>query len=60
MPYDEKGDAVLYAVPQSYSDIRMSKGMFCILFPEDGHAPCRTTVSESKVHKIVFKVAMEK
>jgi YhcH/YjgK/YiaL family protein len=56
--YSENDDAAMYEVPKSFSEIRLSKGMFCILFPQDGHVPCRTAVSESKVHKIVFKVAV--
>ena len=56
--YDENGDAAMYEVPKSFSDIYLSKGMFCILFPQDGHLPCRTAVTESKVHKIVFKIAI--
>ena len=54
--YNENDDAAMYELPKSFSEIYMSKGMFCILFPQDGHLPCRTAVSESKVHKIVFKV----
>ncbi|OHB55972.1 MAG: hypothetical protein A2Y07_06195 [Planctomycetes bacterium GWF2_50_10] len=57
--YNEKDEAALYDQPSSFSEIRMSKGMFCILFPEDGHGPCRTMISECKVHKIVFKVAID-
>lgn len=54
--YDENNDLAMYDVPEKFSDIYMSKGMFCILFPEDGHLPCRTVVDESKVHKVVFKI----
>ena len=56
--YNENDDAAMYEVPKSFSEVYMSKGMFCILFPQDGHLPCCTAVSESKVHKIVFKVAI--
>jgi YhcH/YjgK/YiaL family protein len=56
--YNENDDAAMYDVPKNFSEIYMSKGMFCILFPQDGHLPCRTAASESKVHKIVFKVAI--
>jgi len=56
--YNENDDAAMYEVPKSFSEVYLSKGMFCILFPQDGHLPCRTTVNESKVHKIVFKVAI--
>jgi YhcH/YjgK/YiaL family protein len=56
--YNEEDDAAMYEVPKSFSEIYMSKGMFCILFPQDSHLACRTTANESKVHKIVFKVAV--
>jgi len=57
--YNENDEAALYEQPGRFSDIRMSKGMFCILFPEDGHAPCRTAANECKVRKIVVKVAID-
>ncbi|HBG26094.1 MAG: hypothetical protein A2Y10_00440 [Planctomycetes bacterium GWF2_41_51] len=56
--YNETDEAAMYDLPQKFSEIFMTKGTFCILFPQDGHLPCRTAVSESKVHKIVFKVAI--
>ena len=56
--YNESDDAAMYEVPKSFSEIYMGKGMFCILFPQDGHLPCRTAVNESKVHKVVFKIAV--
>lgn len=58
IPYDEKNEAAMYDVPKKYSEVYLTKGTFCILFPQDGHLPCRTAVNESKVHKIVFKVAI--
>jgi biofilm protein TabA len=57
-PYNEKDDAALYEQPADLIDVRMSKGMFCILFPEDGHGPCRVASKECEVQKIVFKVAI--
>ncbi len=56
--YSKKNDAAMYKMPKRFSEIYMSKGVFCILFPQDGHLPCRTAGRRSKVHKIVFKVAI--
>lgn len=56
--YNDKNEAAMYEMPKRFSEVYISKGVFCILFPQDGHLPCRTVVSESKVHKIVFKVAI--
>jgi YhcH/YjgK/YiaL family protein len=56
--YSEKKDAAMYKMPKRFSEVFMSKGVFCILFPQDGHLPCCTAARKSKVHKIVFKVAI--
>lgn len=59
-PYAEAKDVALYTIPDDCSEIRLRKGMFAILFPEDGHVPGRMSGKESPVHKLVFKVAVEK
>jgi YhcH/YjgK/YiaL family protein len=56
IPYDEKGEAAMYAlIPDSF-DINLSAGMFTILFPGDGHVPTCTWGAPSEVSKVVVKV----
>jgi biofilm protein TabA len=55
-PYDEVKDVVFYEVPEKINTIKLSKGMFCILFPQDGHIPCCQLAGPSTILKIVVKV----
>ena len=55
-PYDEAGDCALYKVPGEVAAINMAAGMFCVLFPQDGHMPCRELNGPSNVLKVVVKV----
>jgi len=56
VPYDEKSDVVFYKTPESLSSMKICKGMFCILFPADGHMPGRICCESSEVCKIVVKI----
>jgi YhcH/YjgK/YiaL family protein len=58
-PYDEAKDVVFYEVPDKINTIKLSEGMFCILFPQDGHTPGCQVASPRKVIKIVVKVKMD-
>ena len=55
-PYDEAKDIVFYEVPEKISTIKLSEGMFCILFPQDGHIPGCQLAGPSNVVKVVVKV----
>lgn len=57
--YDEAKDVVFYKVPEKINTIKLSEGMFCILFPQDGHIPGCQAASPRKVTKIVVKVKMD-
>ena len=54
--YNAKIDAAMYRLSKDYTSVNLSKGMFCVLFPDDGHMPCRILKKKSNVHKIVVKV----
>jgi YhcH/YjgK/YiaL family protein len=54
--YNAKADVAMYRPAKDYTSVNMYKGMFCVLFPEDGHMPCRDIKKKSNVHKIVVKV----
>jgi YhcH/YjgK/YiaL family protein len=55
-PYDEAKDVVFYEVPEKINTIKLSEGMFCILFPQDGHMPGCYSAGPSEILKVVVKV----
>ena len=59
MAYDEAKDAALWKLVPDSTPLHMSGGRFCILYPEDAHAPCITAKEPSQVFKVVVKVAVE-
>ena len=54
--YDPKGDAFLAKLPAAYTPVRMKPNSVCILFPEDGHAPCMDADKKDHVRKLIAKV----
>jgi YhcH/YjgK/YiaL family protein len=58
-PYDEAKDVIFYNVPEKINTVKLSKGMFCILFPQDGHIPGCQLASPSKILKVVMKVKID-
>lgn len=55
-PYDEAKDVVFYKAPDEINTVKLSKGMFCILFPQDGHMPGCQLNGPSNVVKVVVKL----
>ena len=55
-PYDEAKDVVFYETPEKINTVKLSKEMFCILFPQDGHMPGCQLTGPSEVLKAVVKV----
>ena len=54
--YKEESDAALYPVGMLATDyLNVTRSMFAIFFPQDGHAPAITPV---KLKKIIVKVAV--
>jgi biofilm protein TabA len=58
-PYDEAKDVVFYEVPEKINTVKLSKGMFCVLFPQDGHIPCCQVDGACQVLKVVVKVKID-
>ena len=52
--YNENNDCVFFKEETSF--IKMTDGMFAVLFPEDLHMPGVKANGKSKVKKIVIKV----
>ena len=55
-PYNEEKDIAFYKVPEQITKVNLEAGMFCILFPQDGHIPGRQLNGSSNVLKVVVKV----
>jgi len=56
MPYDEKGDAALYALIPEGVPLQVSAGQFTIFYPQDGHVPSCAWDQPAEVFKVVVKV----
>ena len=56
-PFNEEKDFGNYAAEASFS--KLEPGMFAIYFPTDMHTAVEDIQCDSKVRKIVFKVALE-
>ncbi len=56
-PFNEEKDFGNYAAEASFS--KLEPGMFAIYFPTDMHTAVEDIKCDSKVRKIVFKVALE-
>ncbi len=55
-PYET--DYELYALDKDPTDIVLKSGRFCVLFPQDAHAPCTIHVQKQKVRKAVIKIRL--
>ncbi len=55
-PYEP--DAELYALTESPTELILRAGQFCVLFPQDAHAPCIAHDKPSAVRKAVVKVRL--
>jgi YhcH/YjgK/YiaL family protein len=58
-PYSEDKDIAFYHAPDKISMVTLRPGVFCILFPQDGHIPCCQLDGPSGVHKVVVKVGID-
>ncbi|MBN1391713.1 MAG: YhcH/YjgK/YiaL family protein [Sedimentisphaerales bacterium] len=58
-PYDEDKDVVFYKAPKETNNIKLGEGMFCVLFPQDGHIPGCRAARPCEVLKIVVKVKID-
>ena len=53
-PYEP--DIEFFALTPDPTELVLTPGRFCVLFPQDAHAPCTTHVTPSSVRKAVVKV----
>ena len=58
--YDNEKDYALFKRSDAFTPITLTTGMFCILFPDDAHMPCRELNGKAcDVVKVVVKVKVE-
>jgi len=57
--YNPQKDIAFYETPSEITKIKLEPGLFCILFPNDAHLPCRQLASTMKVRKVVIKIKMK-
>lgn len=54
--YDEKEDYMLLS--GDVDSVTLSKGDFCMVFPEDAHIPCIEKCSEEQLKRAVVKIRL--
>ena len=54
--YDAEGDYLLAELDADSTPVRLKEGFFCVLFPQDAHAPGCVADKAMKVKKLVGKV----
>jgi len=55
-PYNEDSDALLAVIDSDATALRLQKGQFVILYPQDAHCPMCQTGKPAAVKKIVMKL----
>ena len=56
-PYET--DIEFFALTQDPTELVLTPGRFCVLFPQDAHAPCTTHGTVSQARKAVIKVRLD-
>ncbi|WP_153798941.1 YhcH/YjgK/YiaL family protein [Foetidibacter luteolus] len=59
IPYDEKKDRTFYKDPlPEGTHVDIGKGIFAIMFPQDGHSPQHYISKPERIKKITIKVSI--
>jgi biofilm protein TabA len=56
--YNPEKDIAFYETPKEITKVILEPGLFCILFPEDAHLPCRQVDKPREVRKVVIKIRL--
>jgi len=56
--YNPQKDIAFYNTPKDFSKVLLKPGLFCILFPDDAHLPCRQVDKPAEVRKVVIKIRL--
>jgi YhcH/YjgK/YiaL family protein len=54
--YNSQKDIAFFNTPKEITKVKLEPGLFCILFPDDAHLPCRQLAGPAEVRKVVIKI----
>ena len=54
--YNPQKDIAFFNTPKEITKVILEPGLFCILFPDDAHLPCRQLNGPTEVRKVVIKI----
>jgi biofilm protein TabA len=57
--YNPAKDIAFYETPEQITKVILEPGLFCILFPDDAHLPCRQLAGPTEVLKVVIKIQIK-
>ena len=56
--YNPQKDIAFFNTPKDTTKVTLEPGLFCILFPDDAHLPCRQLNGPSEALKVVIKIRL--
>jgi biofilm protein TabA len=56
--YNPQKDIAFFNTPKEITKVKLEPGLFCILFPDDAHLPCRQLTGPEDVKKVVIKIRL--
>ena len=56
--YNPQKDIAFFNTPKEITKVILEPGLFCILFPDDAHLPCRQLAGPAEVRKVVIKILL--
>jgi YhcH/YjgK/YiaL family protein len=57
--YNPQKDIAFFNTPKEITKVKLEPGLFCILFPDDTHLPCRQLADTTDVRKVVIKIQIK-
>ena len=61
--YNPQKDIAFFNTPKEITKVILEPGLFCILFPDDAHLPCRyrsrQQTRQPNVRKVVIKIQIK-
>jgi YhcH/YjgK/YiaL family protein len=57
--YNPQKDIAFFNTPKEITKVKLEPGLFCILFPDDAHLPCRQLAGPTEVQKVVIKIKIK-
>jgi len=57
--YNLQKDIAFFNTPKEITKVKLEPGLFCILFPDDAHLPCRQLAGPTEVRKVVIKIQIK-